>query len=78
MDRAAWQATVHGVTDIGHDLETETPPPLGITFLPLSYPAGNIVLMHIKYWRLIAVPSFVLLLPQIPIYIWHQLPNTML
>ena len=26
MDRGAWQATVHGVARVGHDLETETPP----------------------------------------------------
>ena len=28
MDRGTWQATVHGVTKVGHDLETETPPVL--------------------------------------------------
>ena len=27
MDRGAWQATVHGVTRIGHDLATKPPPP---------------------------------------------------
>ena len=27
MDRGAWQATVHGVTRVGHDLETKPPPP---------------------------------------------------
>ena len=27
MDRGAWQATVHGVARIGHDLTTEPPPP---------------------------------------------------
>ena len=26
MDRAAWQATVHGVARIRHDLETKPPP----------------------------------------------------
>ena len=26
MDRGAWQATVHGVARIGHDLETKPPP----------------------------------------------------
>ena len=26
MDRGAWQATVHGVARVRHDLETETPP----------------------------------------------------
>ena len=27
MDRGAWQATVHGVTRVGHDLLTKPPPP---------------------------------------------------
>ena len=26
MDGGAWQATVHGVTRIGHDLATKPPP----------------------------------------------------
>ena len=26
MDRGAWQATVHGVTRVGHDLGTKPPP----------------------------------------------------
>ena len=25
MDRGAWQATVHGVTRVGHDLATKSP-----------------------------------------------------
>ena len=28
MDRGAWQATVHGVTRIGHDLATKPPRPI--------------------------------------------------
>ena len=27
MDREAWQATVHGVTKVRHDLETKPAPP---------------------------------------------------
>ena len=27
MDRGAWQATVRGVTRVGHDLATKPPPP---------------------------------------------------
>ena len=27
MDRGAWQATVHRVTKVGHDLVTKLPPP---------------------------------------------------
>ena len=28
MDRGAWQATVHGVARVGHNLATKPPPPL--------------------------------------------------
>ena len=28
MDRGAWQATVHGVTRVGHNLATKLPLPL--------------------------------------------------
>ena len=42
MDRGAWQATVHGVARVGHDLVTKAPPSpppmkrtaLAITILP--------------------------------------------
>ena len=27
MDRRAWQATVHGITRVAHDLATKPPPP---------------------------------------------------
>ena len=27
-DRGAWQATVHGVARVGHDLVTKAPPPV--------------------------------------------------
>ena len=27
MDRGAWRATVHGVTSVGHNLVTKSPPP---------------------------------------------------
>ena len=27
MDRGAWQAAVHGVARVGHDLATKPPPP---------------------------------------------------
>ena len=36
MDRAAWQATVHGVAGVEHDLGTKPPPP---PRLP-SWPSG--------------------------------------
>ena len=28
MDRGAWQATVHRVAKVGHDLATKPPPPV--------------------------------------------------
>ena len=27
MDRGTWQATVHGITEVRHDLATRPPPP---------------------------------------------------
>ena len=27
VDRGAWEATVHGVASVGHDLVTKPPPP---------------------------------------------------
>ena len=27
MDRGAWQATVHGIARVGHNLATKSPPP---------------------------------------------------
>ena len=38
MGRGAWQATVHGVTRVGHDLVT-TPPPYVTLSFPLFTPA---------------------------------------
>ena len=29
MNRGPWQATVHGVARVGHNLATKPPPPLG-------------------------------------------------
>ena len=31
MDRRAWQATVHGVARVGHDIATKQPPALNLT-----------------------------------------------
>ena len=38
MDRGAWQATVRGVTRVGHDLATKPPPP----------PPSDLYLEHTK------------------------------
>ena len=37
MDRGAWQATVHGVTRVGHDLATKSPPYSGSILNPDSF-----------------------------------------
>ena len=31
MDRGAWQATIHGITRVGHWLATKPLPPIGVT-----------------------------------------------
>ena len=36
MDRGAWRATVHGVTRVGHDLETKPLPPPWFVYLFVS------------------------------------------
>ena len=33
MDRGVWQATVHGVVRVGHDLVTKPPPPPEINYI---------------------------------------------
>ena len=38
MDRGAWQATVHGVARVGHDLVTKPPLPV-----PLGFTGGSVV-----------------------------------
>ena len=42
MDRGAWQAIVHGVARVGHDLATK-PPPLPGTFSSFSSAIDNIL-----------------------------------
>ena len=39
MDRGAWQATVHGVTRVGHDLATKWPPPPHYNTIQSSFTA---------------------------------------
>ena len=43
VDRGAWQATVHGVARVGHDLATKTPPPSLSYLHTLCFPC----LMHL-------------------------------
>ena len=37
MDRGAWQATVHGVSRVRHDLVTKPPPPPGTVLSRTQY-----------------------------------------
>ena len=34
MDREAWQATIHGISRVRHDLVTKPPPPYYAKFFP--------------------------------------------
>ena len=47
MDRGVWQATVHGVTRVGHDLVTKPPPPLLTIYILLLYIFYSITYYHI-------------------------------
>ena len=44
MDRGAWQATVHGVARVGHDLATKPPPSKRLRDRSLSRQLGACVL----------------------------------
>ena len=48
MDRGGWQATVHGVTRVGHNLGTKSPPPLSPLegFMRKEKPAQRQFLPH--------------------------------
>ena len=41
MDRGAWQATVHGVSRVGHDLVTKSPPTCKQTYRLLQTPVAS-------------------------------------
>ena len=47
MDRGAWQATVHGVTRVGHDLATKPPPIYYSCFLPSHLHSSNKLVEHL-------------------------------
>ena len=52
MDRGAWQATVHGVARVGHDLATKPPSPrFVIAILPRSksFNFAAAVAVHIEF-----------------------------
>ena len=44
-DRGAWQATVHGITRVGHDLATKPPPPEKRSYITLPGKGGHSGLM---------------------------------
>ena len=45
MDRGAWQATVHRVARVGHNLATKPPPPPMLKFIMLACTLQVLVLM---------------------------------
>ena len=52
MDRGAWQATVHGVSRVGHDLATQPPPPRFVIAIPPRRKSFNFtaaVTVHIDF-----------------------------
>ena len=48
MNREAWQAIVHGVARVGHDLATKPPPPPFV----LGRPIKSIISVQEKLWQL--------------------------
>ena len=49
MDRGDWQATVHGVTRVRHNLVTKPPPPYVCTPEPLRCTAEIKTTLQINY-----------------------------
>ena len=48
MDRGAWQATVHGVTRVGHDLATKERERENVEQFPVLY-CASLLVIHFKY-----------------------------
>ena len=46
-DRGAWQATVHGVTRVGHNLETKPPPPGSRAQAQYLWCMGSVAQWHV-------------------------------
>ena len=55
MDRGAWQATVHGITRVGHDLVTKPPPPLGGDLGPWETCSPSLVRVTHIHWRFVSL-----------------------
>ena len=53
-DRGAWQATVHGVTRVRHDLATKPPPPIYLIFV-LCFLC---TLLLLPYFRSLSLVTF--------------------
>ena len=49
MDRGAWQAIVHGVTRVGHDLVTKPPLPLGYLYHTPSHSGASYLIGECSY-----------------------------
>jgi len=52
MDRGAWQATVHGVSRVRHDLATQPPPPRFVIAIPPRRKSFNFtaaVTVHVDF-----------------------------
>ena len=45
-DRGAWQATVHGVARVGHDLATKPPPHVRIQSIDIKWNQQNPKIVH--------------------------------
>ena len=55
MDRGAWQATVHGIARVGHDLATKPPPPLGGGSGPWETCSPSLVRVTHIPWRFVSL-----------------------
>ena len=50
MDRERWQAAVHGVARVGHDLATKPPPPPD-TLKPYQWNLGHVCFISQETWH---------------------------
>ena len=79
-DREAWQATVHGVTRVGHDLATKPPPPIKHSQGPLAPSQGLWKIFWVisrelvcRHWNLHQVDEVNYMVSRL--YSWHKLPQ---
>ena len=62
VDRGAWQATVHGITRVGHDLVTKPPPPWSCYDCCVSQERGCVMaaMLCLQFLQLLKSPSSLL------------------